>query len=1340
MSESPAARRRAAAAEDSGAAWSSLDADILGRISCSLDSARDVAALACVSRECRHAARNNAVWGPLLAQRFALYVRGPEQVPLANLYRQLHTAWRRGGPAAAGPGPGEPPGSGPNAGSGAGPSSVPGRASGSCAGGGGGGGAGGLGAVCWEGLYTDGGMDEDDPSFWVGNMFDPSGWAIHCSRASANVHAIAMLRRLCPPDPFEASHRPALIALAADVGWVLFVHRVPRRLQEQLCCATPGPLHGRLRAAMVQSLEHWNTAGLERLLVELVTWWQLLKQMQAATEAATELAEAATAAAAAKADAAAVAAGLAAAEAAAARMLRAAGGFVAAGLTAEPGASAAAEASTGAAALVLRAAASAVMETLRRRALRRALLSQRECKLVLQRLGRHVANLDAFVASPSAQGVQASARAVAQDLLTIAKLVAAQDAKGSKQGAARGEAAAAAALREAEARLGSGDWVAGALAQAADPVGAPAANSIAALWPPWQLGKVNVACSLYSAVHTAATAIAALVGAAPPPHLWQEPSAAGGSGSGGGGDGGAARGFATATIAAADAAVLAAATAQGSLAHLGPGLGAQGLTGPAAALVARPNCIPERYPLPQRLATTVADIVAEKAVAGERALCGLNEELGPGQEAGPADGLGDGVAGAEPGLEVWDRRSGAFLGSDALSSTTAVIDAVTVSRAGEFTCPLACGALLLGSADRNTALAGASAGAGAAATAEDESSQQGPGQGATPAVRGAFRALVRQPYVQALSGMTEAAAVEAAAAAGLLPPVAARGSSAGAGEWIEFRRPTATAAAVAVGDADTASAAAGGAPAGAAAAVAGQVAPEPGTLWPVVWFRFFPHQGLGDEGDQAMALPPVLPVAGGGGAGGDGGGDGAADGSASESGSGSGSEDDDGWFVGDDASQESGEDESSDEGEEDEDEDEEEEEVMDHTELAGLAPEELDGGGGENEGEEGDDDIPGAAAAALSDWEDELEFFYGVEGQTPSVPYGFGEEDHLPWDELEAERRRAAEAKGAGKGSKGGDADGEVAGDAGPSSAGGAGRGAGGGGRGPAGAAKGAGRGKRAARGNAGDDKNGGGGGGAGAGPSSHNAVDDAAGSAADAAGASAADEANGGYGGSGELLQGVPLTTWLRHLTKPNVAGLLLAAASDAAGVQALRHTYQVMQTAVQQELLRLGEDEGGAKRDRKGRRARHVWPRDDMSHDGVRIQVPPPKKAAARAAAAAKPAAAAPSPAAAADATAPPALAELLPPAEYSAHAFEGLDDGAANSQPTSQQPAQPPQPPSGHLVIRLHQAWAGNTALVKLISQENRARAFGDDEDGPLNIDVQYLAMRGVGLQLAPPLKLA
>lgn len=60
---------------DGGTTWAALDRDMLAAIAGWLDSAHDVAALACTCRDARTVAAANAVWSPLLARHFGLRVQ-----------------------------------------------------------------------------------------------------------------------------------------------------------------------------------------------------------------------------------------------------------------------------------------------------------------------------------------------------------------------------------------------------------------------------------------------------------------------------------------------------------------------------------------------------------------------------------------------------------------------------------------------------------------------------------------------------------------------------------------------------------------------------------------------------------------------------------------------------------------------------------------------------------------------------------------------------------------------------------------------------------------------------------------------------------------------------------------------------------------------------------------------------------------------------------------------------------------------------------------------------------------------------------------------------------------
>ncbi|GBF87303.1 hypothetical protein Rsub_00014 [Raphidocelis subcapitata] len=161
----------------------------------------------------------------------------------------------------------------------------------------------------------------------------------------------------------------------------------------------------------------------------------------------------------------------------------------------------------------------------------------------------------------------------------------------------------------------------------------------------------------------------------------------------------------------------------------------------------------------------------------------------------------------------------------AFGREVALVGELVVSRAGHFTCPVQCGALLFGMAPP-TARGGGP---------EQEQPDKGEGQegqeGAEPSWRqhaATVRRLVAMPFdplCAALNRATSAAAVLAASAAGALPAVAAHHRLPGA-EWIEFEPlpPAARRARAAAG-------------------------------WhaaPVVWFRFCPR----------AELPPDLVAAG----------------------------------------------------------------------------------------------------------------------------------------------------------------------------------------------------------------------------------------------------------------------------------------------------------------------------------------------------------------------------------------------------------------------------------------------------------------------------------------------
>jgi hypothetical protein len=105
----------------------------------------------------------------------------------------------------------------------------------------------------------------------------------------------------------------------------------------------------------------------------------------------------------------------------------------------------------------------------------------------------------------------------------------------------------------------------------------------------------------------------------------------------------------------------------------------------------------------------------------------------------------------------------------------ALVQEVVVSRIGHFTCPVQSGALFLGQlpAGMTTAAAAAADTDAAAAGATD------------PLALKQVLLLKHDPYSAAMHGASDAAAVLAAVAAGLLPAVLRHQQESGA-EWIEF--------------------------------------------------------------------------------------------------------------------------------------------------------------------------------------------------------------------------------------------------------------------------------------------------------------------------------------------------------------------------------------------------------------------------------------------------------------------------------------------------------------------------------------------------------------------------
>ncbi len=154
-------------------------------------------------------------------------------------------------------------------------------------------------------------------------------------------------------------------------------------------------------------------------------------------------------------------------------------------------------------------------------------------------------------------------------------------------------------------------------------------------------------------------------------------------------------------------------------------------------------------------------------------------------------------------------------------AAAAVINGIIVCRAGEFTCPVGVGAIYMAalplqqqqhlagtpeqpqlyraqqqqqqrcdsSGSGELPLSGAATGAGASAGTTAAPGAAPKASAAASAAGGFLAGLAQQPFVSALDGVTDAAAVLAAAEAGALPAVVAHTRMPGVGEFIEFRRP-----------------------------------------------------------------------------------------------------------------------------------------------------------------------------------------------------------------------------------------------------------------------------------------------------------------------------------------------------------------------------------------------------------------------------------------------------------------------------------------------------------------------------------------------------------------------
>ena len=206
---------------------------------------------------------------------------------------------------------------------------------------------------------------------------------------------------------------------------------------------------------------------------------------------------------------------------------------------------------------------------------------------------------------------------------------------------------------------------------------------------------------------------------------------------------------------------------------------------------------PEREREVARSAALVEQLRAERNAAaaqrrGGHAAAESDAEDGDGDASEPVVRQAARSA-ATPAAKLRMYSPGALASLTEAPALQASASLVRVSRVGQFSCPLHCGAVLLGDAPRG-------------------------GDGTARARRAALAACVDESrMLRALDDATDLQTVRDASAAGLLPRIVHIGTSV-AGTWAEFepRGRGATPASLAL-------------------------AAQPGALWPVVWFAFLPR-------------------------------------------------------------------------------------------------------------------------------------------------------------------------------------------------------------------------------------------------------------------------------------------------------------------------------------------------------------------------------------------------------------------------------------------------------------------------------------------------------------------
>ncbi|KAG1658030.1 hypothetical protein FOA52_014342 [Chlamydomonas sp. UWO 241] len=203
-----------------GAQWQLLDHQSITNVLSFLGSATDLCSCQGVCKELGALARSEALWMPLLSERFGLNLQASPAVSGQQAYKALHTA----------------------------------RATKKY-------------PVRFHALYTDGGIDDNNAVYWVDNMYTPNAWGAYCSEVSPNVNTLALLKgpQCWHEGDEEAAHRAFLIDRLAAPTLQLFARYHLMKLASQMRKLALRPSPPRAMGTRSKTLKDLNNLNLMAL-------------------------------------------------------------------------------------------------------------------------------------------------------------------------------------------------------------------------------------------------------------------------------------------------------------------------------------------------------------------------------------------------------------------------------------------------------------------------------------------------------------------------------------------------------------------------------------------------------------------------------------------------------------------------------------------------------------------------------------------------------------------------------------------------------------------------------------------------------------------------------------------------------------------------------------------------------------------------------------------------------------------------------------------------------------------------------------------------------------------